>query len=200
MQPTGGNCISTLRTTMTSLQRTDATVSIPCGDRVKLTWKPWKVQGDPSGVRSGLCKYISVGSALSSADEVDGCPVPDKSARCQSIRPVRMSLPAIRSELPPVWRRRSRPTPSHAAPTRSSVRASERDLAAGPATIGPDRPARRSLERGRRQSWATNGTLIVCRSIRPAQVTATMPGRLIWRGTTGQQADDLEHGMRIGAM
>jgi hypothetical protein len=39
--------------------------------------------------------------------------VPDKSARCQSIRPVRVSLPAIRSEAFPSWRVSNQPGRHH---------------------------------------------------------------------------------------
>ena len=48
-------------------------------------------------------------NALISACTVNQCPVPDKSARCQSIRPVRACLPSIRSEAPHQIRGRTHP-------------------------------------------------------------------------------------------
>jgi hypothetical protein len=42
---------------------------------------------------AGLCIGMRADEILISACEQGACPVPDKSARCQSIRPVRVSLP-----------------------------------------------------------------------------------------------------------
>ena len=80
-------------------------------------------------------------------------------------------------------------------PVDTSIRAKPRR---GPATTGPNQLARSPLDRRRGPTWTTIRTLIVCHSIRPAQVKATLAGRLIWHGTAGRQASNLEHGVRIG--
>lgn len=125
------------------------------------------------------------------------CPVPNKSARCQSIRPVRVSLPAIRSESIRRWPRSARPLP----PPRS-VPACRRyeDLSARPRhghAIGLGQVAQilSNTVLGRLQT--TIGTLIVCHSIRPAQVSATLAGRLIWHRTlTDPPRSECSHARR----
>ena len=111
---------------------------------------------------------------------------PDKSARCQSIRPVRVSLPAVRSDAsfvntafnPPttLWTSTPAGTSTFARPRRGQLRSGR---------IGwhevPSNTVLGQLQR-------TIGSLIVCRSIRPAQVRATVAGRLIWHRTPERQA------------
>jgi len=132
----------------------------------------WRVLRDrvrrPCGGAGGckVARYrLSVAGLLLSA----GCPVPDESARRQSIRPVRFSCRPSgpkRAE----FARQNQPgrlTPCASAPIDTSTRAKPRR---SQATSGPDQVARSPLERRRGPTWTTTCTLILCHSIRPAQV------------------------------
>ena len=114
------------------------------------------------------------------------CPVPDKSARCQSIRPVRVSLPGDPARGVPSWRDGSQSDRRHPWHRHALPQGSDRDLTA-------------SKQRSGRINWhevlsnavsgptqTTAGTLIACHSIRPAQVGAAIAGRLIWHRTAEQ--------------
>ena len=114
-------------------------------------------------------------NARYSADEVD-CPVPNKSVRCQSIWPVHVPLPAIPVRSVSVGASTTSPaamTLCTSRPVDTSIRAKPRR---GSATTGPNQPARSPLDRRRGPTWTTICTLIVCHSIRPAQVKANLGG------------------------
>jgi hypothetical protein len=115
-------------------------------------------------------------NARYSAEE-GGCPVPDKSACCQSIRPVRASSSTIQPEASVSRRDRATTLRTlHSTNTRLRPRCRS-------GVIGPNQLARSPLETDHSPPWTAAGSLIVCHSIRPAQVVATAPGRLIWHRT-----------------
>ena len=128
---------------------------------------------------------MRVRNARQAMPDVSGCPVPDKSASCQSIRPVRLSLPAIWSAASGAGTAVS--SANTLCGRMPSVRVLQRHL------ITAMRSGRVKWHEvlsntvpGRLQT--TIGALIVCHSIRPAQVKATLAGRLIWHRTLGRAA------------
>lgn len=115
------------------------------------------------------------------------CPVPDKLARCQSIRPVRVSVPAIRSGACPVGASATSLAASRSAPALLSTRAPERSLP----RASNDRAGSSGKKPPRTPPWADlehNLHLdpLPLNQARPGQNKAAMAGRLIWRGTATQ--------------
>jgi hypothetical protein len=102
-----------------------------------------------------------------------GCPAPDKSARCHPILPVRGLCQRSGPKHPQLTRPR---------PTLRGVHQHELAIETrhGSRVPGPDGLARIRFEYDPGPPWTATGSLIVCHSIRPAQVKATTPGRLIW--------------------
>jgi hypothetical protein len=116
-----------------------------------------------------------------SACAVNSCPVPDKSTRCQSVRPVRMSWPSVWFEVSgggdsdqPVTTFYTS-VPSARVPQRDFVMAIRLGRVKWHEVL-----SNTLLDRPR----TTIGALIVRHSIRPGQVRAVVAGRLIWHGTT----------------
>jgi len=103
--------------------------------------------------------------------------------RCQISRPVaNQSGPFAR----PCQRSSPKP-PRQARPRHDSPHSAQHEHAVGArcrsGVIGPNKLARSPLQTGHSPPWTAAGSLIVCHSIRPTQVLATTPGRLIWHRT-----------------
>jgi len=112
--------------------------------------------------------------------------VPDKSARCQSIRPVRLPLPSI-------WSAASgagttvRPA-GKLCGSMPPVRVPQRHLITAMRS-GPGQVAGSPLEQRPGPTSDDNRRLDRLPLIRPAQVKATIAGRLIWHRTTPLRGD-----------